>query len=128
MMIKNSIGYYLKRTFNSSLSLLCFILLTYISLKSFTTLLDLDTMIYCMDRDDNNNNWWNRPQDIHIIAAPADIARGFNIVNHTIDGIITAGAGSLALRVSGLASASLPIKAGVFIGTYGTILGIKYLT
>src|SRR5689334_2242857 len=125
-MIKYNTGFI--RTLNSSFFILCLLFITYISIKSFTTLLDLDNIIYCMDRDDNNNNWWNRPQDIHIRAAPADIVRGFNIVNHTVDGVITAGAGSLALRVAGLTSASLPIKAGVFIGTYGTILGIKYLT
>ena len=56
-----------------------------------------------MDNDSNRpNNWWNRPQDFHIRAAPADIARGFNVINNTIYGVITAGLGTLVLIVTGL--------------------------
>jgi len=111
---------------NKIFNFLFFIIISYLSFKSYHYLLDIDNTIWCKDRDDvpqhnNNNNWWYKPIDWHVRAPPVDIARGFNIVNNRIDGILTVGIGTLALRVAGLTNASLPIKAAVFGGVYITI-------
>src|SRR5947199_10114844 len=90
------------------LNILFLLFIAYLCIKSFTILLDLDNIIYCMDRPPNNNqgnnNWFG------------------TVANLAVNGGIAYGADRSALAVSSsLTAAPSHVKVGSFIVVYAGI-------
>src|SRR5947207_9486505 len=115
MMKYNTFNYnYLRRLNNSFIYILCLLFIIYISIKSFTNLLDFNT-IYCID---NNQDWRN-------IRIGIDLGTLYNV---GVNGGFSYAAYRGALHFSSsLAVTPIPVRVGVFAGTYAAIYIVRSL-
>jgi len=93
------------------------LLLIFITYKSFHSILDLDTIISCMDNH-NNHDWRN-------IRIGTDLGTLYNVGLNT--GFSYAAYRGAMHFSTALSAAPISVRAGVFVGTYGAIYFVRSL-